>query len=125
MIHRPFRSLRDLNGGPLRGPNRFTKIARGRKNDFFRNFLCCCTSTHQDKNLLLLQKFHIFSRSEKSKSVTNNKRTNKRTPQTIIIARQDAFRILGLIIIMNKYESSLKTNFIIQLKQTIYCIGNV
>ena len=24
MIHRPFRSLWDLNGGPLPGPNRFT-----------------------------------------------------------------------------------------------------
>ena len=43
-----------------------------------------------------------------TKSVTNNKRTNKRTPQTIIIARQDSFRILELIIIINKYESPMK-----------------
>ena len=57
-----------------------------------------------------------------TKSVTNNKQTNKRTPLTIIIARQDSFRILGLIIIINKYE---KINFIIQLKQTIYSIGDM
>ena len=33
-----------------------------------------------------------------TKSVTNNKRTNKQTPLTIIVARQDSFIILGIII---------------------------
>ena len=55
---------------------------------------------------------------------TNKQQTNERTPRTIIIARQDSFRILGLIIIINKYESNEKINFIIQLKQTIYSIGD-
>ena len=50
-----------------------------------------------------------------TKSVTNNKRTNKRTPRTIILPRQDSFRTLGLIIIINKYECNEKINFIIQL----------
>ena len=42
------------------------KNARGRKNDFFRNFLFSCTSTHWDKTFLPLPNFHIFSRLEKS-----------------------------------------------------------
>ena len=33
---------------------------------FFRNFLCCCTSTHRNETFLSLSNFHIFSRSEKS-----------------------------------------------------------
>ena len=36
------------------------------KNDFFRNFLICCTSTHRDETFLSLPNFHIFSRLEKS-----------------------------------------------------------
>ena len=36
------------------------------KNDFFKKFLCCCTSTHRDETFLFLPKFHIFSRLEKS-----------------------------------------------------------
>ena len=42
------------------------KIARGRKNDLFRNFLCYGTSTHRNETFLFLSNFHIFSRSEKS-----------------------------------------------------------
>ena len=42
------------------------KIAPGRKNDFFRNFLIFCTSTYRDETFLFLSKFYIFSRSEKS-----------------------------------------------------------
>ena len=40
--------------------------ATGQKNDFFRFFFFCCTSSRRDKTFLLLPKFHIFSRSEKS-----------------------------------------------------------
>ena len=46
--------------------NYYKKIARGKKNDFFRNFLFCCTSTNRDETFLFLSNFHIFSRSEKS-----------------------------------------------------------
>ena len=64
---------------------------------FFQNFLCCCTSTHRDETFLLLPKFHIFSRSEKSggdkkKALHQRRRTttNERTTLTIIIPRQDS-----------------------------------
>ena len=80
--------------------------------DFFWGiFLCCCTSTHRDETFLLLSKFNMFSRSEKSwregqdnvttttttttRTTTNNE---QQTSRTIIIPRQDTFRILGLTI---------------------------
>ena len=36
------------------------------ENDFFQNFLGCCTSTHRNETFLSFTNFHIFSRSEKS-----------------------------------------------------------
>ena len=55
------------------------------------------------RNFLDLPKFHIFSRSEKSWGdkialrQRQRQRQRQRTPRTIIIARQDSFRILRLI----------------------------
>ena len=76
--------------------------ATGQKNDFFRNFLFCCTSTHRDETFLFLPKFPIFCRSEiswgdKEKRYINDERTKdertndeRRTTWTIIIPRQDS-----------------------------------
>jgi len=70
---------------------------------FFEIFFSVAHLPIKTKLFLFLPKFHIFSRSEKSwgdkkryKQTTTNEH-HKRTPQTIIITRQDSFRILGLI----------------------------
>ena len=89
---------------------RLKMTPQAKKMTFFGFFFFCCTSSRRDETFLLLPKFHIFSRSEKSwgdqkKRYINNerrRRTNddderRRTTLTMIIARQDSFRILGLI----------------------------
>ena len=88
--------------------------ATGQKNDFFRIFLFCCTSSRQDETFLLLPNYISSAvqrnhggtkkkryieqrRTNDERRTTNDERTNeRRTTLTMIIARQDSFRILGL-----------------------------
>ena len=58
--------FREIMGGQTKRQFSAKNDAEGRKNDFFQNFICSCTSTHQDETFLLLSKFLIFSRLEKS-----------------------------------------------------------
>ena len=58
----PFREIM----GRQKNVNFRLKMTPQAKNDFFQNFLLCCTSTHRDETFLLLSNLHIFSRSEKS-----------------------------------------------------------
>ena len=58
--------FREIMGGTIKRQFLARNDAAGQKNDFFRNFLFCCTSTYRDETFLFLSKFHIFSRSEKS-----------------------------------------------------------
>ena len=44
-----------------------------------------------------LQPFREIMGGQKALQTTNKQTTNERTPETIIIARQDSFRILGLL----------------------------
>ena len=86
---------------------------------FFLNFIFSCTSTHQDATFLFLSKFHIFSRSEKSwgDKITIRQRQKwqqqrQRTPQTILIASQDSFRILGLVTSVPLFVTLIKDTVI-------------
>ena len=89
---------------------------QAKKMTFFRIFFFSCTSTHQGANFLFLLKFHIFmggqeksvtsTNDERRRTTTNDERTNeqRRTTWTMIIARQDSFRILGLITLDLNYS---------------------
>ena len=104
---------------------------QGKKMTFFWIYFFCCTSSRRDETFLFLPKFHIFSRSEKSwgdkekalhqrtnERTNDERRTNERTTNderrttnderrttlTMIIARQDSFRILGLITPLTRHE---------------------
>ena len=99
--------FREIMGGQTKRQFSTKNDATGQKNVVFFHFLFCCTSTHRDETFLLLPKFHIFSCSEKSwgdkivlrqqQRTTTTNNNEQQTPRTIIIARQDSFRILGLI----------------------------
>ena len=74
--------------------NNFWIKTHRRPNNFFLNFFLLHIYFSR-RNFLFLSKFVTKALQ------TNNKRTNKQktngTPRTIIIPRQDSFRILGLI----------------------------
>ena len=78
------------------GYKRIKDAENGPKKWVFSDFLFLL----QGKAFLFLQKFHISNRSEKSwgnKIGLQTKDKQTRTPRAIMIARQDSFRILGLI----------------------------
>ena len=54
---------------------------QAKKMTFFGFFSFSCTSTYRGANFLLLSKYHIFSRSEKSGGTKDTKISAKMTPQ--------------------------------------------
>ena len=97
--------FREIMGGQTKRHFSTKNDATGQKMTFF-GFFFCCTSSRRDETFLLLPKFHIFSRSEKSwgdqkkryiddddertNERTNERRRRRRTTWTIIIPRQDS-----------------------------------
>ena len=106
--------FREIMGGQKKLKFSTKNDATGQKNDFFRIFLFCCTSSRQDETFLLLPNYISSAvqrnhggtkkkryieqrRTNDERRTTNDERTNeRRTTLTMIIARQDSFRILGL-----------------------------
>ena len=99
----------------------YEKRPRGRKNDFFRIFFSLAHLHVESKLFCFYQNFissavqrkHGGARKSVTSTTTNeqtNERTNdqrrrrRRTTWTIIIARQDFYRIFGLIIKLIKNQ---------------------
>ena len=59
-------SFREIMGGQRIRKFSVKMTPQAKKMTFFRIFFFCCTSSRRDETFLLLPKFHIFSRSEKS-----------------------------------------------------------
>ena len=111
----PFREI--MGGQRIR---KFSaKMTPQAKNMTFFQIFFSVAHLHVETKLFCYYQNYISSAVQRNHGGTKKKRyierrrTNeRRTTLTMIIARQDSFRILGLIIIINKYESNEKINFI-------------